>query len=217
MVFSCVGITRQKDGFTYMDVDYQGNQNLLNEALRSNVKKFVYVSVFNAEKFHNLQIVEAKRKFEMALIQSGINYSILYPNGYFSDMKEFFSMARKGRGYAFGNGGFRINPIHGADLAEACAQALSGHERRIVIGGPEVLTHNEILALAFQILDKPVKVTYVPVWICNLLSKCLPKIVPKSRSGPIEFLLTVLSHDMIAPAHGHRTLKSYFEELRNAL
>lgn len=39
-VISTVGITRQKDGLTYMDVDYQANLNLLNEAKKSGVKKF---------------------------------------------------------------------------------------------------------------------------------------------------------------------------------
>ena len=32
IVISTVGITRQKDGLTYMDVDYQANMNLLQEA-----------------------------------------------------------------------------------------------------------------------------------------------------------------------------------------
>ena len=32
VVFSSIGITKQKDGLTYMDVDYQGNVNLLEEA-----------------------------------------------------------------------------------------------------------------------------------------------------------------------------------------
>jgi nucleoside-diphosphate-sugar epimerase len=39
-VFSTIGITRQKDGLTYLDVDYQGNSNLLNEALKDGVKSF---------------------------------------------------------------------------------------------------------------------------------------------------------------------------------
>lgn len=39
-VISTVGITRQKEGLTYMEVDYQANLNLLNEALKSGVKKF---------------------------------------------------------------------------------------------------------------------------------------------------------------------------------
>ena len=49
-VISTVGITRQKDNLTYMDVDYQGNLNLLNEALRSGVKRFIYVFIYNAGK-----------------------------------------------------------------------------------------------------------------------------------------------------------------------
>ena len=32
VVISTVGITRQKDGLTYMDLDYQANMNLLKEA-----------------------------------------------------------------------------------------------------------------------------------------------------------------------------------------
>ena len=40
-VISTVGITRQKDGLTYMDVDFNANLNLLNEAKRAGVKKFI--------------------------------------------------------------------------------------------------------------------------------------------------------------------------------
>ena len=32
IVFSSIGITKQKDNLTYMDVDYQSNKNLLEEA-----------------------------------------------------------------------------------------------------------------------------------------------------------------------------------------
>ena len=41
VVFSSVGITRQKDGLTFRDVDYQGNKNLLEAALRAQVRKCV--------------------------------------------------------------------------------------------------------------------------------------------------------------------------------
>ncbi len=39
VLISTIGITRQKDGLTYMDVDYQGNKNLLNEAKKKEVKE----------------------------------------------------------------------------------------------------------------------------------------------------------------------------------
>src|SRR5699024_1575197 len=54
-VLSSVGITTQKDGLTYMDVDYQANLNLLKEAEKSKVKKFVYVSVFKGEELAHLK------------------------------------------------------------------------------------------------------------------------------------------------------------------
>ena len=63
VVISTVGITRQKDGLTYMDVDYKANMNLLQEAKKSEVKKFIYVSVLNGENLRHLKICDAKEKF----------------------------------------------------------------------------------------------------------------------------------------------------------
>jgi len=57
IVFSSIGITRQKDKLTYREVDYQGNKNILNIALAGPVKKFIYVSVFNAHMFEHLEVV----------------------------------------------------------------------------------------------------------------------------------------------------------------
>jgi len=82
-VISTVGITRQKDGLTYMDVDYQANMNLLEEAKKADVKHFVYVSAINGDKHRNLKILEAKEKFVDALKASGLHYTIVRPNGFF--------------------------------------------------------------------------------------------------------------------------------------
>jgi uncharacterized protein YbjT (DUF2867 family) len=60
VVISTVGITKQKDDLTYMDVDYQANLNLLNEAKKSGVKKFIYVSALNADKLTSLKMCYAK-------------------------------------------------------------------------------------------------------------------------------------------------------------
>ena len=59
-VISTVGITKQKDGLTYMDVDYQANMNLLKEARKSGVQKFIYVSAFNAQKLIHLKMFPPK-------------------------------------------------------------------------------------------------------------------------------------------------------------
>ena len=129
VVFSSVGITRQKDGLTFRDVDYQGNRNLLNEAIRVGCQKIrLRVGLQRPEQRH-LDIVDAHEEFVEELKASGIDYTVIRPTGYFSDMGEFFEMAKKGRVYLIGNGTNRVNPIHGADLAAACAKPSRARDR----------------------------------------------------------------------------------------
>ena len=214
IVFSALGITKQKDGLTYMDVDYQGNKNILNEALKGPASRFMYVSVLNADKLKHLEIIKAKEKFAEELKLSDIEHIIIRPNGFFSDIAEVFKMAQKGRVYLFGDGEYRGNPIHGADLAEACVNLMDKVNTEIDIGGPEILTHNEIAEQAFEILGKDIKITYVPIWVKNLILKSIRAVASVKTYGPLEFFMTVLVMDMIAPEYGSHTIKQYFKELK---
>lgn len=215
VVISSVGITRQKDGLTYMDVDYQGNKNLLKRAKENNVKKFIYVSVLNGEKFRNIQICEAKEKFVDELKNSGLEYCVIRPNGFFSDMTEFYNMAVKGRIYLFGDGKLKSNPIHGEDLAKICVDAIESKKREIRVGGPEILTQNEIAKTAFNAANKNLKITYIPDWIRKLVLKISKLFLSKLAFGPVEFFMTVMAEEMIAPKYGNHTLSQYFNDLSN--
>ncbi|MEJ2581084.1 MAG: SDR family oxidoreductase, partial [Acidobacteriota bacterium] len=146
-VFSSVGITRQKDGLTFRDVDYQGNKNLLEVALKAGVRKFVYVSALNGPDLRLLDIIDAHEAFVDELKDSGIALAVLRPTGYFSDMGEVLEMARKGRVWLIGSGENRVNPIDGADLATACVDAMEGNETEIDVGGPQTFTWKEVAAL----------------------------------------------------------------------
>lgn len=212
IVFSSIGITKQKDNLTYMDVDYQGNKNLLEEAKKEGVSKFIYISVFNAEKMRNLKDIQAKLKFTEALKESGLDYLVVNPNGFFSDMLEYLNMAKQGRGYVFGSGDYRINPIHGEDLAKVCVNAVDREEKEINVGGPDVFTHNEILAIAFESLGKPVKISRIPIWLRNVMLATLRPFTSVKTYGPLEFFMTVLAMDLVAPTYGKHCLKDFFLE-----
>lgn len=214
VVISTVGITRQKDGLTYMDVDYQANLNLLKEAQRSSVKQFIYVSVLNAERLRHLKICDAKESFVEQLKKSGLDYCIIRPNGFFSDIAEIYSMAAKGRVYLFGNGECRVNPIHGKDLAVVCVDAVGARIQEIEVGGPETLTHNDIALTAFDVLGVAPKITYIPDWMRKVIVKMMRTFTGSKIYGPFEFFSTVMSMDMIAPEYGECTLKEYFTELK---
>ena len=214
VMVSTVGITRQKDGLTYMDVDYQANLNLLREAQKSSVRKFIYVSVLNGENLRHLKICDAKERFVEQLEQSGLDYCVIRPNGFFSDMTEFYNMVKKGRVYLFGKGDFKTNPIHGEDLAAACVDAIEKQDKEILVGGPEILTHNEMAKTAITVLGKKPKITYIPDWIRIAILKMIRILTDSKTYGPMEFFLTVMAMDMIAPEYGKYFLKEYFINLK---
>jgi uncharacterized protein YbjT (DUF2867 family) len=209
VVFSSIGITKQKDKLTFKDVDYQGNRNLLDEALKAGVKKFIYVSVLNGPSLMHLDIVKAHEDFVKVLKDSGIDYAVIRPTGYFSDMDEFLQMAGKGRIYLIGQGDKRMNPIHGADLAVAGVDALNGKKQEIDVGGPEVLTCRQIAELAFDSLHKRARITSVPVWIFKIVT-ALTGIFSRHQAQLLAFFVTMMTSEVMAPLSGTRTLHEHF-------
>lgn len=214
-VISTIGITRQKDGFTYLDVDYQANLNLLREAQRAGVRKFIYVSAINGDKHRELKIFEAKEAFVDELKKSGLQYTVMRPNGFFSDMKDFLQMARKGRVFLFGNGEQLMNPIHGADLAEIILNMIDEPTNEYSVGGPDVLTQNEIAELAFDALGRVPNIWHLPDWVRRFSLWSIRTFTSIETYGPIEFFLTLMANDNVATRYGtHKIRDFYFAEAK---
>lgn len=212
VVFSSIGITRQREKLTFRDVDYQGNMNLLGAALEAGVQKFIYVSVFQGPKLLHLDIIKAHEDFVDELKGSGINYAIVRPTGYFSDMMEFLEMAKKGRIYLIGKGNNRCNPIHGADLAKICVDAVDGEHQEIDAGGPQIMTYREIAELAFQALGRTAHISTVPVWLMKA-AVAVTKIFNKHLGDLLAFFTMAMTIDTVAPSTGTHTLEAYYRSM----
>ncbi len=212
IVFSSIGITRQKDKLTFRDVDYQGNKNLLDIAINKSIEKFIFISVFNGQNLQHLAGIKAREDFVKDLEKSGLSYTIIRPTGYFSDASEFLSMAMQGRVYLIGKGDVRMNPIHGADLAQVCVDAVNSNEKEINIGGPKIFTYRQIAELGFEVLNKKAKITSIPVGLANFSKKILG-VLSKQTADLMAFFLTAMTTENIAPAFGVHKLRDYFEEL----
>lgn len=209
-VFSTIGITRQKDNLTYMDVDYQGNSNLLKEALKDRVNSFQYISAINGDKLRHLKIFEAKERFVDELKSSGINYCVIRPNGFFSDMRDFLYMAKSGRVYLFGDGKFKLNPIDGEDLAKVCVDKMVKGEKEDSVGGIDILSQNELAELALKALKKPIKISHLPDWTRRLIIWALRTFTSSKTYGPIELFLTVLADNNVVNQYGTKRLEDFF-------
>ncbi len=217
IVFSSVGITRQKDGLTYRDVDYQANRNLLTIAEAAGVSKFIYVHVLNAEKLKHVAMVQAKQAFVDQLKQSTLDHAVICPTGFFSDMEEILAMARSGRVFLFGDGSSRINPVHGADLADVCADALASSESQIDVGGPEVFTYREIAELAFDVLDQQAKITCIPTYLVSAIVGAMRWLTPVKIYGPLQFMASVMTMEVIGQPHGQRRLAEHFRDCARSM
>ena len=215
MVFSSVGITRQQGRLSWRDVDYQGNLNLLAEARRAGVRKFIYVSAIDGPELTHLDIIKAHEDFVEALDASGLEYTVVRPTGFFSDLAEIYEMASKGRVYLFGDGDSRINPFHGADLAVACADALKDERQSIDVGGPEVLSWREVATLAFKVQGKPVRISTVPLWVMAV-AIFFTRLFNRHTAGLMAFFTTIGTRNMVGPPSGDHTLGDHFQELEAA-
>jgi len=176
------------------------------------VKKFIYISVLNGEKLRHLKICEAKEKLGDYLKSSGLDYCIIRPNGFFSDMSDFLNMAKGGKVYLFGDGKLKLNPIHGKDLAKSVVDAINQDGKEINIGGPEMLSQNEIAELALKACGKSIKIVHLPDWIRKFALWSVRTFTSSKTYGSIEFFMTTMVMDMQAPQFGKHKLEDFFNE-----
>ena len=213
VVVSALGITRQKDGLSYQDVDYQANRNILDEALRAGVKRFAYVHVLNAKQMLHVPMVQAKERFAEELRRASIDSTIVCPSGFFSDIEEFLQMARRGRVYLFGDGRSQVTPIGGRDMAEVCISAVDVEKDELNVGGPETLSFQQMAELAFEVLGKPARITHVPLR-AGTFGVAAAKLFGFGKAvGPFEFFVAASALDMQAPHYGSLRLREHFEQL----
>ena len=215
IVYSSVGISRQRDRLTFEQVDYQCNRNLIDLCQGSGVSQFVYVSMEGADNLMHLAITQAHEKVVSDLKQSGLDYRIVRPCGYFSDMGVLYDMASKGRSYLVGEGSNLMNPIHGMDLAHVCVDTAEGEDVEVSAGGPDIMTQREAAELAFEVVGKPAKVTIIPMWLARGLVRFI-RLLSAQFGDLADFIVTAGEIDGVGPKRGTTTLKSYFEMLHAA-
>ena len=216
-VISCIGITRLKGNLTHEIVDYQGNLNLLEEAKRSGVGRFGFISpAGTGQGFGHAPLIDAKYRFEQALQASGIPWLIFRSGGFFPDLAEMKALAAKGPLNAIGKGDSRSTPIHIPDLAAIMLAEMEATANAIVgVGGPEDLSWRETCALCFETQGLPVRIQGAPVWLCAL---ALALIRPFSYRywAMGKLLLFMSTHDVCTPHRGTVRLRDYLEKLQSA-
>lgn len=220
VVFSCVGQTVAPDLKIrrpgYLHVDLPANFNLLSAARAIRVPRFVYVSVFNAARFPGVAYLEAHAQVTALIRESRIDYGIVEPTGFFSQMGALLDLARAGRATLFGSAGTRSNPIHDQDLASICADLVDGVGSVIVpAGGPDILTRRQMYEEAFAALNEPARIRQLPLLTLGAF-RWLSRLYAPRISQLLEFVEVLSKHDFVAPALGRLRLRDHLQTLVQA-
>ncbi len=203
---------RTESNATYWDVDYQANKNLLAEAKRAGVRKFIYLSVFKAQEVKGSAYFAAHAAFENELKGSGLDYAIVRPTGIYYIFEEFVNLARRGLVPLIGDGSAHTNPIDERDVARVCVDAIDAPQIEYDIGGPEVFTRREISELCFKALAKKPRFIKYPIGLMRLLIKPL-KLFDQRLFDLMDFAILVNNTDFVAPRIGSNKLESYLHQL----
>ena len=199
------------DRRSFRQVDTAINRHLLDAASRNGVHRFAYVTVLGGGDLDGLDYVAAHEEFVAELRASDAEHTVIHANGFFHSYLDLLDAARRGPVPSFSDGSARSNPIHEADLAAVCVDALEGEHREIEVGGPEVLSRLEEIELAFEALGRKPRVRRVP---SSLLRAALPlvRVRDRRRAEMLQFVAAIARRDMLAPPHGERRLRDYFVE-----
>lgn len=213
--FSSIGIRSFHRRPSYREVDLGANMNLVDAAEAAGVERFAFVSVLGGPDVRaRSPLVDARERVADRLAESSMRSLILRPTGFFNDLGDYFQMAKRGKVWLIGDGETRINPIHGADLAAAAADALGEAvlPASRELGGPDTLTQREIGELAFGVLGKPAKFGRVPAGVVRGAAALLSPF-----NGNASALLKMFSmlgdRDAVGEPVGRHRLVDHFRSL----
>lgn len=197
-------------GKSFMENDFYANSNILDDAVKNKVKRFVYVSIKGAEKALEYEVAKSHKMFEDALEASGLDYTIIRPVGFFSGLNDLAIMAKRKVIPIVGNGDSRTNSIHQKDLAGVVLENLYEGPAIREVGGPLVHTRRE---MADMIADKlGGKVIPVPEKVAEW-GMFLPEMVDDHISAKLKYFKFVTTNDMIGEKNGEITFEDYLESL----
>lgn len=195
-------------------IDYQAHLDALTVARETGVAHFVVLSAICVQK-PLLEFQRAKLAFEVALIASGLRYSIVRPTAFFKSLSGQVERVRQDRPFLlFGDGRLTAcKPISDRDLADYIAGCLTDKARWnciLPIGGPgPAITPREQGEALFALLKRQPKFRQVPVALldaivrgASFLGRFNPGLADKAELARIGRYYATESMLVLDPATG---------------
>jgi uncharacterized protein YbjT (DUF2867 family) len=167
--------TRATDSLNIKQVDWEGKVNLIQAAAAAGIKRYVFFSILNAEKYTNVPLMEIKRCTELFLAESGLDYTILRPCGFMQGLISQYAIPiLDDQAVWIAGDSTAIAYMNTQDIAKFAVRALEVPEtakRTFPVVGPRAWTSEEIVALSEQLSNKQAKIFRVPLGLLRFVRR----------------------------------------------
>ncbi|CAN5280771.1 complex I NDUFA9 subunit family protein [soil metagenome] len=196
LTFPTFPVEKPSRGYTFEEYDHHGTARLVAAAADRGVGCFVYSSGVGAAPDAREARYRAKWSGEEAIRSSGLAFAILRPSWVYGPedraLNRFASLYRRlPLVPVVGDGRQRLQPVFVEDVAEAIVQATdsAGPRGTFEIGGPDVMTMDEIVTTMMEVMGKRKPILHVPPAlprVAGFLLQALP--APPLSPDAVDFL-----------------------------
>ncbi len=214
-VVSAHGTNESTEGEDAQTIDYQANVELVDQAKAAGVEHFTFVSVLGADRgYEDSPVFKAKWEVERYLQASGLNYTILRPSGFASNLLSPAERFRQtGLYLLIGDPKNRTSIVSTDDLAQIAAESnhREGAQNQVLsVGGPEVLQREDIPRIFSRIFNRDPIILNLPLLAIDGLRNAVGLFNPKAKET-LGTLRTLLANEFFCFSSEVERLESIFE------
>lgn len=185
-VVHLAAIIREGRGVTFQSLNHQGTATAVAAAQAAGVREFIQLSALGAAPDPAYRYLYSKWQAERAVIESGLNWTVLRPSLLFGEGDEFLNaiagLVRLGPVTpVLGRGSNRLQPVAADDVARCVGLAVGQREvqgRILQLGGPDQLTYNEIVREVARAMGLRRRLLHLPVWPARLMAGVMGAAMP---------------------------------------
>jgi uncharacterized protein YbjT (DUF2867 family) len=165
--------TRPEDEAKMVDVDWYGKLMLIEMAKRVKVKRFIFFSIVNADKYPYITLMQQKANIEKVLSNSGVPYTIFQCAGFYQALISQYAIPILEGKPVWKTSEFASMPyIDTQDVAKFCLKSLSVTEtenKSFFLGGAQAWSSADIIGLCEALSGQKAQMKAVPIGLLKVL------------------------------------------------
>jgi|SRR6478672_3699523 len=207
-------ISAHGSGSNAQALDYRANIELIDHAKAAGVQHFVFISVLGVDRgYEDAPAFKAKRAVERYLQESGLNYTILRPSGFASNLLPLADRFRQTGIYLLiGDPKSRTSIVSTDDLAQIAVDSVSIGDARnqiFAVGGPDILQREDIPRIFGRIFNREPIIINPPLLVLDGVRAAIGLLNPQLNKGLGTFR-TLLANEFFCTSQEIANLESVF-------